>query len=118
MVQPEPKEKRTTGLRGLTGLLIVAPLVAPLMLARPARAQGSSAQGPSTVPGGGPIVIPESSIEHPGDVGVRAHTHIGIAGRFGDTPNQELKEKDSQASQGSKPEAKPLANPKKGKDDL
>ncbi|MFZ0888395.1 MAG: hypothetical protein WA005_08080 [Candidatus Binataceae bacterium] len=43
-----------------------------------ARAQNSSANPTPAKSGEGRVIIPESAIEHPGDIGVRAHTPLRI----------------------------------------
>jgi|SRR5579871_668378 len=47
-----------------------AAIVAAGLLALAPGAQGQS------IPGSGRVMIPDSSVEHPGDAGVRSHTHI------------------------------------------
>jgi hypothetical protein len=51
-------------------------LIAMFANAKPTCAQPSPNGTPNV--SGGSILIPESSLEHPGDAGVRAHTNIGI----------------------------------------
>jgi hypothetical protein len=60
----------------INALLGAAVLMAMLANANATCAQPSASGSPNV--SGGSILIPESSLEHPGDAGVRAHTNIGI----------------------------------------
>src|SRR5438128_1755909 len=71
----------------------------------------AAAQQPST---GTTINIPESSVEHPGDLGVRGHTNIEIVVPRGGMPKQEPKSRNAKASQPCKKKLKPQLKSKKG----
>ena len=73
---------------GRSLLTIAVGLAGLLVLCRPIQAQVPTAKGTPSASGGEIITIPESSIEHPGDVGVRGHTNIGIAVPVGGMPQE------------------------------
>ncbi len=52
--------------------------VAFFVLAAAARLLAAGVADAQAAPGGGQVVIPQSSVEKPGDVGKRAHTNIEI----------------------------------------
>jgi hypothetical protein len=109
MVRPRFRleEKRPVKMfRRLRGLPCVTALGVLLVLGRFAQAQPPPAQGTPNASGGETIIIPESSIEHPGDVGIRSHTNIGIAVPVGGMPKQEPSAKNPQVNQTSKEKVK------------
>jgi hypothetical protein len=86
-------------------LLSIVPLIFVMFGARQALAQQPS-------PSGGQIIIPGSSVEHPGDVGIRGHTNIEIFVPSGGMPKEEPKSKNAEASPRCKVKVKPQPQPK------
>jgi hypothetical protein len=108
------EEKRSSTLLNRFSVRLCFTAFAALLALTPlAAAQVPPAQGTASTPIGGTIVIPESSVEHPNDVGIRAHTNIGIMVPLGGMPKMQIKAKNSPSTRGVKCQVKPQAKPKK-----
>jgi len=81
-------------------LLYVVPSIFIMFVARQAAAQHSPLSG-------GQIIIPGSSVEHPGEVGVRGHTNIEIFVPSGGMPKEKPKYKNAEANPRCKTKVKP-----------
>jgi hypothetical protein len=75
----------------------LAASVVILFLTSQTRAQKPSAHDAPNASDSGMIIIPESSITHPGDAGVQGHTNIQIFVPSADMPTQDGKAKNLSA---------------------